>query len=514
MLTKRRFQIALTALFACWLSMITTWTLGAEPEEESASIAQWIWPDLNDPAPKNRFTYFRKVVDLEEQPSAHELYFAADSNARLWINGNLVRRKVARYHEEQITAEVINAAPYLRIGKNVVVVLHHNWGDITTFQRTGNQHAGLYINSEWLVSDSTWRCVTAPEFLAHEKQIVGVIGHARIRYPIILDGRNVLAGDIHDPTFDDGSWEQAVIVPDGPWPEKPDAVETPGQREYPVIPLSVLAAGQVESDKPLSDDPLSIAARIRTSKCVPDETSTNQAGQVLVGHSTIISGHAGETRYLTFDFGAPTHGYPFFELDDASEGVMIDLGYCEIARSLYSGEEHVKPSGWINAEGVVGPGYADRYITRSGAQSAEMPDERTARWLTLHIHFENDGEIELRRVGIVKSQYPIKPIGSFDCGDERMNQIVKLCLIHAEVTMTDAYVDTPGREDGQWIEDDRPPRADRRVVVRRLSTAPVPNPHARPGAGRRREPASLLSQQLSCLSRDLRLERPVDRLSL
>ena len=41
-------------------------------------------------------------------------------------------------------------------------------------------------------------------------------------------------------------------------------------------------------------------------------------------------------------------------------------------------------------------------------------------------------------------------------GERREHSIMSLALIHAEVTMSDAYVDTPGREDGQWIEDARP----------------------------------------------------------
>lgn len=422
----------------------------------TADTARWIWSDPGQPAPKNRFTYFRTVAELDRLPQDSTLLFAADSNARLWINGHIVRRKVARYHEEKITAEVINAAPYLRVGKNVVCVLHHNWGGIITFQRTGNQHAGLYVDSEWVKSDASWRCLTAPEFLSHETQIVGVIGDHRIRYPVIIDGRQVLPGDIHDPAFDDCAWSHAVEVTGGPWPEQPRPVETPGQREYFMPPLSVLAAGMASSTQPVFDGPLAMASRIRTAVYLPSPAETEEAGHLLNGRETVIRGQAGETHYITFDFGLPAHGYPRLEFADAPAGTVIDLGYCELARALYNGEMHVRPDGWINPERVVGKGYADRYITRAGSQTIEFPDERTARWLSVHVHFPVAGEITLKQVGMIKSQYPINPIGSFSCGDQRIDQIVKLCLIHAEVTMSDSYVDTPGREDGQWIEDARP----------------------------------------------------------
>jgi len=418
--------------------------------------AQWIWSSADNPSPKNRFTYFRNVVSLDAIPVNAELRMAADTNARLWINGHILRRKVARYHEAHITAEVINAAPYLRVGKNVVVVLHHNWGDIITFQRTGNKHAGLYIHSNWVKSDASWRCITAPQMVPHEKQILGRNNHPRIRYPQIIDARKELPGNIHEPDFDDRDWQQVTLVKNGPWLTTPRDVETPGQQEYPVHPMSVLAAGNFERQQPLSDDPLSIATGIRLGQFSPNPQITKQASNLIKGRPTTLTGRAGESQYITVDFGRPIHGYPFLAIADATEGTRIDLGYGELYRSQYDGRIMVQESGWIDPEGVVGKGYSDRCITRAGRNSFEIPDERTARWMTVVVHFQQDGSITFNDASIVRSQYPLKFMGSFACGNDRIEQIVKLCLIHAEITMTDAYVDTPGREDGQWIEDARP----------------------------------------------------------
>ena len=189
---------------------------------------------------------------------------------------------------------------------------------------------------------------------------------------------------------------------------------------------------------------MSIAAGIRTARYQPD-------GAV----PPVIRGKAGESRYVTWDFQEPVHGYPFLELKNAPAGVTVDFGYGELAYSQYSGLKHVEVNGWLNPEGVVGAGYADRYVTREGTQKIELPDERTARWLSLQFHFQTDGEVQLGDVGIVRSQYPVTDSGSFYCGDKRVDQIVELCKIHAKITMSDGYVDTPGREDGQWIEDAR-----------------------------------------------------------
>jgi len=431
--------------------------VAAGPKVGAVDAGRWIWAYGREAAPKNRFTYFRKVFGLSELPADTRLYFAADSNAHLWINGHILRRKVARYHEGKITAELVNAGPYLRIGENVIVVLHHNWGDIVTFQRTGNKHGGLYVSSTFVASDGSWRCIRAPQYFEHDKQIVGIAGNApRIRYPQIVDVQKRLTGDIFSPGFDDSRWAGAIVVDDGPWPEVPAVVETPGQREYAVRPLSVLNAGKLHRDEPLSDDPLSIAQGIRNARYQPDAEAVRQAGKLIQGGSTVIEAQTGESYYITYDFSRPVHGYPYIKSDQAPAGTVVDFGYCELSRSQYAGRMHVKANGWIDPEGVVGPGYADRCILTAGQQQIELPDERTARWLSLHIHFTRPGRLVLEDVGIVKSQYPVKMYGSFQCGDERLEQIVKLCRIHAEVTMSDAYVDTPGREDGQWIEDDRP----------------------------------------------------------
>lgn len=417
------------------------------------SSAQWIWSSPTDIAPNNRFTWFRKVVDLPSVPADATLRFAADSNAHLWINGHIVRRKVSRYFEEKATAEVIDAAPYLHKGKNVIVALHNNWGPIIIFQRSGNKHAGLYLDASWIATDASWKCITAPEYLPHEKRIVGIIGDARIRYPVIVDGGKRLSGDINDTSYNDAAWQQAVVVTEGPWPSRPDDVETPGQREYPVRPLTVLAAGQSEPGGPLSGDPYSMASDLKNALFTPDKAAALRASGILSGSPAVIEGKAGTASYITFDFGLPVHGYPFLNIAEATPGVAVDFGYCEIPMSLYSGEAHVRRDGWIDTEGVVGPGYGDRYITTDGRQEVEFPDERTARWMTLHIRFPKDGRIVIKDTGIIKSQYPVRMAGTFFCGDERVEQIVKLCRIHAEVTMSDSYVDTPGREDGQWIED-------------------------------------------------------------
>ena len=88
---------------------------------------------------------------------------------------------------------VLKPKPYLHPGWNTVVVLHHSWRPIITFQRSAALHAGLYLRSSWINSDASWTTLPAPEFEKGEVQIRGITADPRIRYPEV-DERRSYAG--------------------------------------------------------------------------------------------------------------------------------------------------------------------------------------------------------------------------------------------------------------------------------------------------------------------------------
>jgi hypothetical protein len=414
-------------------------------------IARWIWTGEVDVAPVNRFSWFRRIFSLDQAPPSGELMIAADSTARVWVNGTVVLRRVSRFHEPQIRAERVDVSRWLRPGRNSIVVLHHNWGPIQTFQRTTNLHAGLQVSSTFVVSDENWRWRRGDEF-AETPQFIGVEGTARVRFPIDWDPRSGPDFErLHLSDLDDSAWAAAEIVTSGPWPETVPAVETPLQRENSVHPLAVVAAGSVVL--PQEDAPNKSAFSAATLTPDPAAKSAAQAG--LTGRSVVISGSAGETRYITWDMQLPVHGYPVLEVE-CDAGVLIELGYGELAVSLWDGSSLVDEQGRVDVDRVVGRDYRDVLRPVSGRFRYEIPSERTARWIRMQVTFQQPGQLTLYDAAMVSSIYPTEPRGSFSCGDERVDRIVRLAMVHARVTMTDTYVDTPGREDGQWIEDARP----------------------------------------------------------
>lgn len=448
---KRRITVRLSEL-----SLVIALTFSNLALAHPSQQARWIWQAEGEASPRNTFTYFRKEVYLKQVPTDSTLHFAADSNAHLWVNGHILQRKMTRYFEGYVRTEALNVRPYLHLGWNTVVVLHHNWGPIVTFQRSGNVHAGMYLRSEWIHSDDSWRLLPAPEFEAGTDQITGVTGDQRIRFPQVINGALLPDQRMWTAPFDSSRWQQAAIVDGGPWPERPEDVETAPQQEQSVRPESVLASGDLQLEGSLPYRSIDIAHGISHANYRVVSAMTDAAKSLLSGGTFTLQGKTGESKYLMVDFGQPIHGFPELSLTSTVAGQVVDLGYGELARSQYSGKNFVRRDGWIDPERVVGRGYADRYRTRAGEQHIEMPDERTARWFSVLVHFQHDGAVCFSKVGFVQSMYPVAHTGTFVTGDAEIDRILQLAMRHARVSMSDVYVDTPGREDGMWIEDARP----------------------------------------------------------
>ncbi len=414
----------------------------------------------------NRFAWFRRVVYLDEVPADAWLRIAADSTARWWVNGTIISRQSTRYHRHAATCDQADVAGILRPGANVVVALLHHWGPITCFQRSAGGLAGLWADAPWF-THGTWRVQPARAFRAHTKQILGTPDLTpRIRFPQIVEAAALPGAAIHTPDWNDQGWEDAVPLTEIPWPAVPAVVEGPLRHDVVIRAGAVVAAGLLHRRLPLDEDPALIGPGITTSTCVPDADMTQAAVALLAGQPWTISADRGESRFVTLDFQRILHGYPRLRIAGSPAAARIDLGYGELWQSQRTGRVVIDASGWLDAGAVVGARLGDRIIIDGRIETSgceiELPDERTARWLTVHIHFREAGTITIQGVDWISSQHPCVIRGSCEiadvtgAADPTIAQIIDLCLDHAAVTMTDVLVDTPGREDGQWLEDATP----------------------------------------------------------
>ena len=397
----------------------------------------FIWRSGKSALNPNTWTYFKKTF-LWKASQPTKILFSADPTARLWVNGRVVLTRVMRFVSPQITVEEIDLAEYLQEGKNFIVVLHHWWG-VPTFQRSRGGAPGIAIHGDFLKTDSTWLWRNADEFLKHPHQTIG--GNAqRIRFPVIMDAR------LMDP--DRVKWANAIAVQSEAW-SHPVLKETPPLSRGEEFPVRVVAVGTV-TPPPLAKAPhpaAPVSWLAKHSRYKKDFARANKEGASLTRLKP------GRDGYITLDFSKPLHGYLRLEILDAPAGAVLDLTYGEIHYDLHAEKPVLLDDGSFDPELTVGTPFGDRITLRKGPQSLEIPEERTWRWLMITWRNAN-APIDIGSISIMTSQHPTPELGSFSAPGQRdISKLVELCLDHAKVTMSDTYVDTPGREDAQWLED-------------------------------------------------------------
>jgi hypothetical protein len=409
----------------------------------------FVWRSSDAAPAPNTWTWFRREFDWNPKQGT-KLRFAADPTARLWINGEVVTARVMRFCSPQITVEEFDGTPYLRPGANVAVVLHHWWG-CPTFQRSPGGDAGIAIDSTFLRTDNQWQWRDGEEFLHHQRQIIG-LNTNRVRFPVVIDTRLEPSG-VHRPGFDAIGWQKATPKKSASW-SSPTLKETPPLERVQAWPKEIFAQGFVDrpdpSGAPYPEVPMSWQAMHAAYEPTPKAVlASSEWLSKCVGVAEL---HPGRDGYLTLDFGKPLHGYVKVEIEDAPPGATLDFLYGELRVNPYTGEIVLRPDGSMDSEFIVGAPFGDRVILRGGRQTVEVPEERTCRWLQL-IWRSPEKSIRLRSVSIMTSQHPAPLKGGFSGGPDEIPTLIGLCIDHARVTMSDTYVDTPGREDGQWLED-------------------------------------------------------------
>lgn len=404
---------------------------------------QYVWRSSSSAPRPNTWTWFRQEFEWRTG-DATVVQFAADPTARLLVNGEVVLPRVMRFVPPQITVEEIDLRGALKEGVNVMVVLHHHWG-VPTFQRGPGGCPGFAVQGKCLRNASGWMWKNAGEFLAHTHQTIGG-GAQRIRFPVVLDTRNETPR-LHIPGARLKGFRPAVPVESPAW-SNPVRKETAMLERLEYAPVEIVAAGilnRPSGPAPCPEVPMSWEIKHASFRRDPTAISIPAGEDGLVMNTR-------RDGYVTWDFGKPLHGYLRIEVANGSAGATLDFLCGELRENLRTGEAVLRPDGSFDPELILGTPCGDRVILRGGKQVIEIPEERTLRWLMIAWN-ASAAPVRLSRVSVMTSQHPAPGVGSFSGGPKTMAAIVSLCLDHARVTMSDAYVDTTGREDGQWLED-------------------------------------------------------------
>ena len=166
----------------------------------------------------------------------------------------------------------------------------------------------------------------------------------------------------------------------------------------------------------------------------------------------------GEDRTVQLDFGQEITGLLELEIK-APAGTVIDIGWSEgvwqeSLMGCWARSPH--PDGAAAPREFCDARQSVRYVC-SGNGVERFSSLYLAAFRHLRMTFrcpQGQGEeITLDRLQARTIGYPLRREGGFSCGDENLNRIYQAALSTMECSISDAFMDCPGRERGSYLYD-------------------------------------------------------------
>lgn len=210
--------------------------------------AKYIWfsDKVND---RNTFGVFRKSFTLSKKPQTAELNLFADTVYQLFINGEFVDFGPVRFDPRFPQYDRYDLAPWLREGRNSIVVLVNHFGQKT--YKSIRAHAG-FIAWGRVVTDKK----NTIDLTTHAKNWKTAADPSRKKYAskisFALNNREIIeqvTEDYLQPDFNDVHWNSPVEIPDSAW-GKPEERTIPfmSKEEIPFDNLKHLLPLKVNED--------------------------------------------------------------------------------------------------------------------------------------------------------------------------------------------------------------------------------------------------------------------------
>jgi len=422
-------------------------------QENPLTQAAWLWPEGYSYL-QNCYAQFRHDFKLNNIPNHAPFYITADQSYRLYVNGNYVCRGPARGYQNHWPYDEVDLHEYLQIGHNFLAVEAHNPG-IGTFQYLHQNVAGFICAADWgdvhiRSNRASWQMRRAPGNNPHVSRLSVQLGWQ----------------EDYDASRDDGTWITSSEMPE--WSasndvrSQYDAELTYGKlpwnsleergipllRESLIVPQAITAhgVGAVQNGYRETENPSwhwngAEHASVTDWKQHVQYTIQSDGLDVLVEPLD-----PGMFRAITIDFGKIIIGSFCLDIENCTGSEIIDCHYHQWLKD--DTPEHLIPKG--NAGQLA---LATRLRTKSGSCRRLFYPTLGARLVTL-VCRDITKPINVK-ASWISAEYPFEMRGRFETSDECLNQIYDLCKHTQQICSTDAYIDTPWREQGQWWADAR-----------------------------------------------------------
>ena len=398
------------------MTWAANWIWSEAPPRGIAPIASAVTP------PKemwNRFCYLRRSFDLDTVPAAVPARVTADSRFILYVNGVELARGPARSIPERLAYSEVDLAPHLRTGKNVIAAVIRFYGRPGPWWRPaaatlqlGYGSFAFEAPSIAIASDASWKGHSAP----YQREVP-----APPMLPVppmeIFDAREDQRGWTNSD-FDDSSWKPAVILSAGTLasnrtqiPVEPFSAPEPDDiASLTQIPVTLQEKKRHRIAAIANDDPIAAYSNPKTE---------SESGDLMIAYET-----------------AETLATPWVEATGPA-GSVVDI---------YVGED-LSDDGSVEIRPRL---YASRFILNGdGPQRFEGFEAVGFRHATVIAR----GGTQVQNAGAIERRYPRSPDASFECDDDRLNQIWRVGARTLDLCSTDAFLDCPGREQRAWLGD-------------------------------------------------------------
>ncbi|MDF2724375.1 MAG: hypothetical protein K0Q59_4050, partial [Paenibacillus sp.] len=279
-------------------------------------------------------------------------------------------------------------------------------------------------------SDNSWKCAKSQAYDPEAPRINGCQAVVEV-----FDTR--LEPQWRQPEFDDSAW---IPV------KKRNIRLTPFWNLVP-RPIPLLAEEQLDSIAIVNrgEGTAFPAPLSKRHKQIIGEENTIQfaeTGRFPAEGAKLAPIEEGRFHVLTYDFGRIEPGYLQLELNGPA-GTYVDVVYAE---ELWEG--HI----YLNEDNNRS---FDTFILSGERVSCEIAfGWKASRYVQLRVR-NHAGDAVIHRVGLRRRAYPIAEHSTFASNDETLQRIWDISEHTLRICMQDAFVDSPSREQQQWMGDGR-----------------------------------------------------------
>jgi alpha-L-rhamnosidase len=404
---------------------------------------------------KNRWFLFRRVVDLDSVPDAALTRITADGRYQFFVNGVRMARGPVRCTPLEQKYDVVDIAPALTPGRNVIAAIIHVFGQDKSWYESvkGLWQPSFGDGAFWVdgpigATDLGWTCT---ECVAWDNSTPEANhGLANIEN---FDAR-AFPADWLSAEFDDAHWDAVHILhAGGGGPEAffggMQTTPFPHLLPNPLPPLAeefVRPSQMVWAKSLICDDGLPIIKR-----AYEEALSDDPINLVMADFSYSITTKEGRGVIALFRFNQLQTGYPCFDLD-AAGGEEIEIAVSETVPGEWD-DGFAFDKARITRKPLLGPdAHVSRYTARAGVQRFERFTWAAVRWMQVSVRNAPQG-LRISNLGVVQTNYPVQETGSFTCNDPLLNHLWATGAYTLKLCMHDGWEDCPSREQRQWLGD-------------------------------------------------------------